>query len=214
MLHGAQQASASSTAGPRPKSTAILQSDQPPRAAAAREGGRGGTGPESLVRGSVVAPCVSCGICGGLLRDATAFTECLHACKLQCDSFLRGASPSLSMWASWPPGMGMASLSLLQFACSDWVPFDFDIAIGVALAVEPLSAITLLARMFCRFSMAPLSAFKKERKKQNRIVVLHAHIFCRLDLDKAAQWQCLAPLKKIALLLAIRKHPELTLLQP
>ncbi|ONM51761.1 E3 ubiquitin protein ligase DRIP2 [Zea mays] len=84
MLHGAQQASASSTAGPRPKSTAILQSDQPPRAAAAREGGRGGTGPESLVRGSVVAPCVSCGICGGLLRDATAFTECLHAFCRKC----------------------------------------------------------------------------------------------------------------------------------
>lgn len=59
----------------------------------------------------------------------------------------------------------MASLSLLQFACSDWVPFDFDIAIGVALAIEPLSAITLLARMFCRCSMAPLSAFKKERNK-------------------------------------------------
>jgi hypothetical protein len=62
----------------------------------------------------------------------------------------------------------MASLSLLQFACSDWVPFDFDIAIGFALAIEPLSAITLLARMFCRCSMAPLSAFKKERKKERK----------------------------------------------
>ena len=128
MLQGARQASVPSTPGPRPNtanSAAILQSDQPPRDAAAREGSRGDTGAESLVRGSVVAPRVSCGICGGLLHDATAFTECLHACKLQMRL--------LSMWASWPPGMGMASLSLLQFAYPDWVPFDFDIAIGVLL---------------------------------------------------------------------------------
>ncbi|XP_066398700.1 uncharacterized protein [Miscanthus floridulus] len=87
MLQGARQASVPSTAGPRPNtanSAAILQSDQPPRDAAAREGSHGGTGAESLVRGSVVAPRVSCGICGGLLHDATAFTECLHAFCRKC----------------------------------------------------------------------------------------------------------------------------------
>jgi len=123
MLQGAQQASVPSTAGPRPNtanSATIPHSDQSPRDGAVREGCRGGTGAEeSLVRASVVAPRVSCGICGGLLHDATAFTECLHACKLQMRL--------LSLWASWPLGMGMAlaSLPLLQVAYPDWVPFRF-----------------------------------------------------------------------------------------
>ncbi|KXG34543.1 E3 ubiquitin protein ligase DRIP1 isoform X2 [Sorghum bicolor] len=88
MLQGAQQASVPSTAGPRPNtanSATIPHSDQSPRDGAVREGCRGGTGAEeSLVRASVVAPRVSCGICGGLLHDATAFTECLHAFCRKC----------------------------------------------------------------------------------------------------------------------------------
>jgi hypothetical protein len=152
MLQGARQASVPSTEGPRPNtanSATIPHSDQPPRDAAAPEGGRGGTGvEESLVRGSVVAPRVSCGICGGLLRDATAFTECLHACKLQMRL--------LSMWASWPPGMGMASLSPV---CSLPIPIGFR-------------SILILQSVLC--SMVVLSAVKKEGKKLALLLSMRA----------------------------------------
>ncbi|KAJ1288029.1 hypothetical protein BS78_02G057100 [Paspalum vaginatum] len=81
MLQRARLASAASTDGPRPDSAAPLQSGRPPRGAAAREGRLGG---EALVRRSAVAPCVTCGICGRLLRDATAFSECLDAFCRKC----------------------------------------------------------------------------------------------------------------------------------
>jgi E3 ubiquitin-protein ligase DRIP len=50
---------------------------------------------ESLVRGSVVAPRVSYGICGRLLRDATAFTECLHTLLREWSSVLAATSTRL-----------------------------------------------------------------------------------------------------------------------
>ncbi|WVZ62162.1 hypothetical protein U9M48_011939 [Paspalum notatum var. saurae] len=83
MLQRARSASAASTdgPGPRPDSSAPLQSGRPPGGAAARDGRLGG---EALVRRSAVAPCVTCGICGRLLRDATAFSECLDAFCRKC----------------------------------------------------------------------------------------------------------------------------------
>ncbi|OEL26135.1 E3 ubiquitin protein ligase DRIP1 [Dichanthelium oligosanthes] len=85
---GGRRAPAAATAGPRPDSTALLPPARPPRRASARlarGGGRAGAdSAEALVRRSVVAPCVSCGICGGLLRDATTFSECLHAFCRKC----------------------------------------------------------------------------------------------------------------------------------
>ncbi|XP_039799095.1 uncharacterized protein LOC120664125 isoform X2 [Panicum virgatum] len=89
MIPGARRASAAATAGPRPRpgSTALLPPAPPPRRTSARlgrGGGRAGAAAEALVRRSVVAPCVSCGICGGLLRNATAFPECLDAFCREC----------------------------------------------------------------------------------------------------------------------------------
>ena len=37
---------------------------------------------EATVRRSSIAPCVTCGLCGGILRDAITVSECLHSCKL------------------------------------------------------------------------------------------------------------------------------------
>ncbi|RLN36512.1 uncharacterized protein C2845_PM03G21730 [Panicum miliaceum] len=84
MIQGARRASAAAatTAGPRPGSTALLPPGPPPRRTSARRGrggGRAGAATEALVPRSVVEPCVTCGICGGLLRDATTFPECLDA---------------------------------------------------------------------------------------------------------------------------------------
>ncbi|RLM84321.1 uncharacterized protein C2845_PM04G04350 [Panicum miliaceum] len=90
MIQGARRASAAATmAGPRPRpgSTALLPPGPPPRRTSARRargGGRAGAATEALVRRSVVEPCVTCGICGGLLRDATAFSECLDAFCRKC----------------------------------------------------------------------------------------------------------------------------------
>ncbi|PVH63548.1 hypothetical protein PAHAL_2G052800 [Panicum hallii] len=90
MIQGARRASAAATtAGPRPRpgSTALLPPGPPPRRTSARRargGGRAGAATEALVRRSVVEPCVTCGICGGLIRDATAFSECLDAFCRKC----------------------------------------------------------------------------------------------------------------------------------
>ncbi|PUZ68690.1 hypothetical protein GQ55_2G049300 [Panicum hallii var. hallii] len=90
MIQGARRASAAATtAGPRPRpgSTALMPPGPPPRRTSARRargGGRAGAATEALVRRSVVEPCVTCGICGGLLRDATAFSECLDAFCRKC----------------------------------------------------------------------------------------------------------------------------------
>ncbi|TVU31821.1 hypothetical protein EJB05_23522, partial [Eragrostis curvula] len=37
-----------------------------------------------LVRRSSVAPCVTCGLCGGILRDATTVPDCLHSFCRKC----------------------------------------------------------------------------------------------------------------------------------
>ncbi|RLM86922.1 median body protein-like [Panicum miliaceum] len=36
----------------------------------------------AMVGRSSIAPCVTCGLCGGILRDATTVSECLHSCEL------------------------------------------------------------------------------------------------------------------------------------
>ncbi|KAG2632096.1 polycomb group RING finger protein 1-like isoform X1 [Panicum virgatum] len=39
---------------------------------------------EATVRRSSIAPCVTCGLCGGILRDATTVSECLHSFCRKC----------------------------------------------------------------------------------------------------------------------------------
>ncbi|KAL6880098.1 hypothetical protein ACP4OV_011663 [Aristida adscensionis] len=60
----------------------------PPRAASARGGECGGgaaTAPATApARRSSVAPCVTCGLCGGVLRDATTVPGCLHSFCRNC----------------------------------------------------------------------------------------------------------------------------------
>ncbi|CAO2176049.1 unnamed protein product [Urochloa humidicola] len=81
-----RRASAAETAGPHPDSTALLPPGLPPRRSTRLGLGGGGVGvgtgaSEAVVRRSVVAPCFSCGICGGILCDATTFSECVGDCK-------------------------------------------------------------------------------------------------------------------------------------
>ncbi|CAO2201063.1 unnamed protein product [Urochloa humidicola] len=83
-----RRASAAETAGPHPDSTALLPPGLPPRRSTRLGLGGGGSGAgagtgasEAVVRRSVVAPCFSCGICGGILCDATTFSECVGDCK-------------------------------------------------------------------------------------------------------------------------------------
>nr|CAB3452137.1 unnamed protein product [Digitaria exilis] len=83
MTQRTRRATAADAAGLRPDSTALLRPAQPPCRASTRRG-RGGGAPEGLVRRSDVAPCLTCGICGGLLRDATAISECLDAFCRKC----------------------------------------------------------------------------------------------------------------------------------
>ncbi|KAL6880101.1 hypothetical protein ACP4OV_011666 [Aristida adscensionis] len=66
------------TASPRSHATGAHL----PRATAARSGECGDAAASVRVRRSSVAPCVTCGLCGGLLRDATTISECLHSCEL------------------------------------------------------------------------------------------------------------------------------------
>ncbi|CAL5011263.1 unnamed protein product [Urochloa decumbens] len=87
MSQGTRRASAAATAGPRPDTAAPLPPGLPPRRSTRRgrsgggSAGAGGSAAEALVRRAVVAPCFSCGICGGILQEATAFSECIGACK-------------------------------------------------------------------------------------------------------------------------------------
>ncbi|CAL4997617.1 unnamed protein product [Urochloa decumbens] len=87
MSQGTRRASAAATAGHRPHSAAPLPPGLPPRRSTRRgrsgggSAGAGGSAAEALVRCAVVAPCFSCGICGGILQEATAFSECIGACK-------------------------------------------------------------------------------------------------------------------------------------
>ncbi|CAO2187526.1 unnamed protein product [Urochloa humidicola] len=83
-----RRASAAETAGPHPDSTALLPPGLRPRRSTRLGLGGGGSGAgagtgasEAVVRRSVVAPCFSCGICGGILCDATTFSECVGDCK-------------------------------------------------------------------------------------------------------------------------------------
>ncbi|CAO2209729.1 unnamed protein product [Urochloa humidicola] len=85
MSQGARRGSAAATAGSPPNSAALLPPSLPPRRSTRRGrgggAGAGGSAAEALVRRSVVAPCFSCGICGGILQEATSFSECTGACK-------------------------------------------------------------------------------------------------------------------------------------
>nr|XP_034580668.1 tripartite motif-containing protein 30A-like [Setaria viridis] len=40
----------------------------------------------AVVRRSTIAPCVTCGLCGSILRDATTVSECLHSFCRKCIS--------------------------------------------------------------------------------------------------------------------------------
>ncbi|KAK8459034.1 hypothetical protein SEVIR_2G061500v4 [Setaria viridis] len=88
MIQRTRRASAPpTTASPRPDSAAPPSPGLPPRRTSARRArgsGRAGAPAEALVRRSVVEPCLTCGICGGLLSDATAFSECLDAFCRKC----------------------------------------------------------------------------------------------------------------------------------
>ncbi|CAL5091041.1 unnamed protein product [Urochloa decumbens] len=55
-----------------------------PRAAPAGAGGFADADEVVMVRRSAVAACVTCGLCGGILRDATTVSECLHSFCRKC----------------------------------------------------------------------------------------------------------------------------------
>nr|XP_034579115.1 plectin-like isoform X2 [Setaria viridis] len=55
-----------------------------PRDASAGGGDRAEAGEVVMVRRSAVVPCVTCGLCGRILRDATTVSECLHSFCRKC----------------------------------------------------------------------------------------------------------------------------------
>ncbi|CAL5066766.1 unnamed protein product [Urochloa decumbens] len=55
-----------------------------PRAASAGAGGLADADEVVMVRRSAVARCLTCGLCGGTLRDATTVSECLHSFCRKC----------------------------------------------------------------------------------------------------------------------------------
>ena len=60
----------------------------PPERPPARGGDCVDADKAEVVRRSSVAPGVTCGLCGGILRDATTVSECLHSCELPLMRFL------------------------------------------------------------------------------------------------------------------------------
>ncbi|CAN6197084.1 unnamed protein product [Urochloa humidicola] len=56
----------------------------PCAASAGAGGGCDDAGEVVMVRRSAVAACVTCGLCGGILRDATTVSECLHSFCRKC----------------------------------------------------------------------------------------------------------------------------------
>ncbi|TVU41905.1 hypothetical protein EJB05_15464, partial [Eragrostis curvula] len=74
------------TASPatRPGPAAAAQPEQPRRASSEGGGQRPDGGEVMMVRRSLVAPCVTCGLCGGILRDPTTVSECLHSFCRKC----------------------------------------------------------------------------------------------------------------------------------
>nr|AAP44681.1 hypothetical protein [Oryza sativa Japonica Group] len=53
----------------------------------------GGGGDVVMVRRASVAACLTCPLCGRLLRDATTISECLHTCESPSSTLLRSQSP-------------------------------------------------------------------------------------------------------------------------
>ncbi|KAL6647599.1 hypothetical protein ACP70R_015036 [Stipagrostis hirtigluma subsp. patula] len=64
--------------------TAAVQLARVPHAAFTPGGGQEDAGALVRVRCSSVAPRVTCGLCGGILRDATTVSECLHSFCRKC----------------------------------------------------------------------------------------------------------------------------------
>ncbi|CAL5091042.1 unnamed protein product [Urochloa decumbens] len=79
-------AAATAAPGPRPRPNSAAAPLPPPPGLLPPWGRRSSRAREEPVqrRSADVAPRVTCGICGGLLRDATAISECLHAFCRQC----------------------------------------------------------------------------------------------------------------------------------
>ncbi|OEL19494.1 E3 ubiquitin protein ligase DRIP2 [Dichanthelium oligosanthes] len=62
--------------------SAVLACEAPAGGAAAPgAGGGGGAGDVVMLKRSVLAACLTCPLCGRLLRDAATITECLHTCE-------------------------------------------------------------------------------------------------------------------------------------
>jgi hypothetical protein len=80
----APQSPAKSFAAGRARTAAMPPGQLHRRAASAWGGDRACADADEvvMVRRSAVAPCVTCGLCGGILRDATTVSECLHSCEL------------------------------------------------------------------------------------------------------------------------------------
>ena len=61
--------------------SAVLACEAPAAAAAPGAGGGGGVGDVVRLKRSALAACLTCPLCGRLLRDAATITECLHTCE-------------------------------------------------------------------------------------------------------------------------------------
>ena len=61
--------------------SAVLACEATAGAAAPGAGGGGGVGDVVRLKRSALAACLTCPLCGRLLRDAATITECLHTCE-------------------------------------------------------------------------------------------------------------------------------------
>jgi hypothetical protein len=93
-----------------------------PSAASAEGGDRAEAGEVLMVRRSAVAACVTCGLCGGILRDPTTVSKCLHSCELLV-RFLSVHHPSRAQSVSRCVEMGGAPLIC---ACVCFFVFCFN----------------------------------------------------------------------------------------
>ncbi|KAK3124623.1 hypothetical protein QOZ80_7BG0589550 [Eleusine coracana subsp. coracana] len=85
MARAKRKAKSRPPAPPMMRPSAAAAHSEPPRPAASADSGESLDGGEvTMVRRSRVAPCITCGLCGGILRDATTVSECLHSFCRKC----------------------------------------------------------------------------------------------------------------------------------
>ncbi|XP_039835023.1 E3 ubiquitin protein ligase DRIP2-like [Panicum virgatum] len=72
------------TSAPSPSANRGSRTSEPPERGPARGGDCVNADKAAPAHRSSVAPCVTCGLCGGILRDATTVSECLHSFCRKC----------------------------------------------------------------------------------------------------------------------------------